>query len=119
MTKPLKDAKVSDKAAIISYREEIYIKVVTVKRLNPKSLTTDDGKRWDYNTRRQVGDPDYGYQTTIETWDEEVHPYKKDSDIADRIIGDLANMRSRLTQKQLAEILPLLKEIKHNLTKKT
>jgi hypothetical protein len=119
MAKPLKDAQVGDKAVISSWKGNNYVsKIVTIKRVNAKSVTTDDGIRWDYVTLRPVGDPGYGYSSHLDLWDEEVHPYKGDSDAASRIIGDLANMRSRLTHKQLAGILPLLEEVKRTLSDK-
>jgi hypothetical protein len=109
MTKTLRDAKVGDFAMVKSWnKEEAVYKKVTIKRLNTKSITTDDGTRWDYNTQMEVGDPGVGRATRIELWDDEVHPYLKDADKTRKPINQLCN--NKPTPKKLASILHLLEE---------
>lgn len=113
MDTSLRAAKVGDKAVIRVHQSHggYAWRVVTIKRLNPKSLSTDDGSRWDYKTRRIVGDPGCGYPITIELWEEDRHPYEVDAAESRQLIVDLYNCRSGRSAKQLASVLPLLEEV--------
>ena len=107
-SRSLTEAKVGDKAVIRAWRssDRLHHRVVTIKRVNPKSVTTSDDERWDYNTRRRVGDPGIGSSTTLELWDEDRHPYEKDAEEALKLIAELYDERRRLMWKQLAAALP-------------
>lgn len=106
-------AKVGDKAVIRQWRiHDSYQKVVTIKRVNPKSLTTSDDERWDYKTLRRVGDPGYGSSTTLELWDEDRHPFERSAEEALKLINEVYDGRRRLTWKQLDALLPLLKQLR-------
>lgn len=113
-SRSLKDAKVGDKAVIRGWRrgDKLHHKVVTIKRVNPKSVTTSDEERWDYKTLRRVGDPGYGSSTTLELWDEDRHPFEQSAEEALKLINEVYDGRRRLSWKQLDALLPLLKQLR-------
>jgi hypothetical protein len=117
-SKPLTSAKKGDKAVIVGWtiKAQRIQKEVTISRVNAKSVSTDEGSRWDYETRRRVGDSGSGYSTTLELWDEEEHPYRARGYEAKALIWELHHLiKDRASNKQLAEILPVLEELKKKL----
>jgi GTP-binding protein EngB required for normal cell division len=108
--RPLTEAKAGDKVAIMGYTREgrSTITEAIVTRVNLRSISAA-GKRWDLKTCRQVGDPGYGYSTTLELWDEDIHPHLNDASKAKELLNILNN--TKRTPKQWAALLPALRAV--------
>ena len=81
------------------------LKVLSVSK---KSLTTENGVRWNLNTRRVVGDPGYGNATTIEPYDANVHPYAVEAERARKLVFLLQDVIRRTPTKNQAAAVGLL-----------